>query len=333
MVDDSFYMDLCLKEAWKYQGLTYPNPAVGSLILDNFGKLVAIDTHKKAGSSHAELAVISHALYLYGDKNINKINNPKEKHKYILENHNNIFKDFTIFVTLEPCNHQGTTPPCSTLIKTLKFKRVVIGTMDPNKKASGGASMLSKSGIEISTPILKKECSELIQPFIKWQSKKSFIFFKLAKTANGVYSGGIISSLQSRKYMHKIRDRIDLIVIGGNTVRIDRPTLDSRLIHGKAPDVLIYSKNKNFDKTIPLFSVKNRKVKICDSLNDLSNYNYIMIEGGEGMLRSTLHLIDYILVYTSSNFKMGKTLQLNLKLHKLYDGKIDCDRVEWLKII
>jgi diaminohydroxyphosphoribosylaminopyrimidine deaminase/5-amino-6-(5-phosphoribosylamino)uracil reductase len=61
MVDDNFYMDLCLKQAWKYQGLTYPNPAVGSLILDNHGKLIAIGSHHEAKTAHAELNAISKA--------------------------------------------------------------------------------------------------------------------------------------------------------------------------------------------------------------------------------------------------------------------------------
>ena len=76
-----------------------------------------------------------------------------------------------------------------------------------------------------------------------------------------------------------MRDKCDLLVIGGESVRVDRPTLDARLIDGKAPDILIYSRSSDFDKSIPLFSVKGRKVMVSDSLDEIKNYKNIMIEG------------------------------------------------------
>jgi diaminohydroxyphosphoribosylaminopyrimidine deaminase/5-amino-6-(5-phosphoribosylamino)uracil reductase len=326
-------MNLCLKEAWRYQGLTYPNPAVGSLILDENDKLLGIDAHKKAADCHAELSVISKVLELLGDTNIAKIEDPSRKHQYILENHNNKLKNFTIFVTLEPCNHTGSTPPCSILIKTLKFRKIIIGSMDPNPKASGGAKLLKEAGLEVIDNILTKKTNQLIEPFLKWQSNKSYIFFKLAKTQNGVYTGGTISSLESRVYVHKIREIIDLLAIGGNTVKIDRPTLDCRLTGGDAPDICIYTKDKNIDKTIPLFAIKNRDVTLCNSLDFFDKHKFIMIEGGEGMLKAVKHIVDHVVLFTSNDFKVGKTIQIDLKLEKIYDGEIGLDRVEWFKII
>ncbi len=334
MVDHNFYMNLCLKEAWRYQGLTYPNPPVGSLILDNNGKIIAIKAHQRAGSAHAELNVISEVLKLMGDTNITKIDSPTEKHQYILENHNNRFLNFTIYVTLEPCNHVGKTPPCSTLIKELGFKRVVIGAFDPNPRASGSAVSLKAQGIEVITSILEQRCQELLIPFKKWQKNDSFIFFKIAKTENGVYTGGVISSHESRKLVHKLREKIDLLVIGGNTVRVDRPTLDCRLCSStKAPDVLIYSNTSDFDKKIPLFNIKNRKVFIQNSFKILKNYRFIMIEGGEQMLKETLKITDQYLFFTAADFKIGKTLQIELKLKSLYKDKIGLDTIQWFRKI
>lgn len=333
MVDDSFYMNLCLKEAWKYQGQTYPNPAVGSLILDKNGKIAAIEAHQTAGGCHAELNAIEKALIAYGDTKIAQINTPVKKHQYILKNHKNLFLGSTIYVTLEPCNHDGQTPPCSTLIKELGFKKVIIGTLDLNKEAGGGAKELELKGIKVIKGILKKECEALLEPFKKWQEKSTFIFFKLAITQNGVFTGGIISSQESRTLVHKLRSKIDLLIIGGNTVRVDRPTLDCRLSGGKAPDILIYSKHDDFDETIPLFQVKGRKVFIENTLERLKEYRFIMIEGGEGMLKATLPILEHILLFTSEQFKKGDTLQLDFELESLNADKINSDTIEWFRKI
>ena len=112
---------------------------------------------------------------------------------------------------------------------------------------------------------LQQECDELLSPFVAWQSHQPFVFFKLALSKNGVARGGIITSEASRTMVHRLRDKCDLLVIGGNTVRTDRPLLDARLCDGMAPDVLIYSRQNDFDSSIPLFSVKNRKVLIENS--------------------------------------------------------------------
>ncbi len=331
MVDDNFYMDLCLKKAWIYQGLTYPNPAVGSLILDKFGKLIAIEAHKQAGSGHAELNVISKTFELFGDKIISTIKDTAKKHQYILDNHEGRFKDFTIYVTLEPCNHIGSTPACSMLIKELGFKKIVIGTLDPHQKASGGAKLLEKSGVEVITGVLKDRCEELIEPFKKWQKNRPYLFFKLAISKNGVYTGGTISSLASRTHVHKLRDKIDLLVIGGNTVRVDRPTLDARLINGKAPDVLIYSKQNNFDKNIQLFKVKGRNVFIEDNFDRVKNYKFVMFEGGEGLFTSSANIVDSFLIYQTNFFKHGKSIEVDFKFKTLHTYQIKEDNITWLK--
>jgi len=109
------------------------------------------------------------------------------------------------------------------------------------------------------------------------------------------------------------------LVIGGNTVRIDRPTLDSRRIKGKNPDVLIYSKNKNFDKTIPLFNVKKRKVFIEDNLERLKDYKFIMIEGGENLYNELKALVDW------------KVFIISPKMNNLENFKV-IDNIEVLHI-
>ena len=301
---------LAINEAWKYQFLTYPNPAVGaSLIVKN--KLF-VSAHKKAGFPHAEVNVLWEAFKAF--HNTPDLKTSKEIHEYLIQNHNNFFKDVEIFVTLEPCAHIGKTPSCANLLSILKVKKVTIGWLDPIDSHSGGVEILKNAGIEVEV-LNDKRCFDLIEPFIKW-TKKRFIFFKLAQTLNGVIKGGYISSEFSLNWVHQIRDKIDLLVIGGNTVRIDRPTLDSRRVKGKNPDVLIYSKNKNFDKTIPLFNIKKRKVFIDDNLERLKDYKFIMVEGGENLYNELKSLVDWKVFIVSpkmnnlENFKIIDNIEI-----------------------
>jgi len=331
VIDDTFYMSLALKEAWKYQGLTYPNPPVGALILDKNNQIIAIEAHHKAGLPHAELKAIESALIKMGDTKIQTLHTPNEKHAYILAYHDKRLEGCSIYVTLEPCNHQGSTPPCSLLIKNLRFKKLICGSIDPNQDATGGIKMIQEGGIAVTVGLLKEECDALIAPFKKWQESKPFVFFKLALSANGVYDGGIISSLTSRTLVHQMRDTIDFLVIGGNTVREDRPTLDSRLIDGKAPDILIISNKKEFDQSIPLFSVPGRKVFIEDNFDRIKQYHFIMIEGTQSMLELSEPLVDWYCIFTSSSYKKGKTIQLVKDFRRLQLIENKHDTISWYK--
>ena len=331
MVDDISLMDIAVKESWRYQGLTYPNPAVGAVISDDIGSVIACEAHHQAGFPHAEVEVCKTAyLKLTNDTLISNTKNSNDIHKYLMANHNNIFKNLTLHVTLEPCNHYGKTPPCSKLIKELGFKRVVVGKLDENIEASGGVKFLKENGVHVELLKENKACEDLLMPFLRWQ-KENFVFFKLAMSLNGVIDGGIITGLASRQLVHKFRDSCDLLVIGGNTVRQDRPTLDVRLCGGKAPDILIYSRKEEFDKNIPLFNIKNRKVFISNSFDILKNYKNIMIEGGEGMLKATKEITDLYAIFHSPNFKKGKHPNLDLSLERLSLANIKKDTLSWLK--
>jgi len=304
------YLQLAINEAWKYQFLTYPNPAVGAtLIIKN---KIFVNAHKKAGEPHAEVNVLWEAFRVF-HKTPN-LTTSNEIHEYLYKNHNNFFNEAILFITLEPCNHFGKTPPCSLLIEKIKPKKVIIGYPDPISYHSGGYERLKNTGIDV-TLLKDKRCFDLIEPFIKWQ--KRFIFFKFAFSLNGVYQGGYITKKTSLEWVHKVRDKIDLIVIGGETIRTDRPTLDTRFIkNGKNPDILIYSKKRNFDKNIPLFNVTNRKVYISDNLDIVSNYKFIMIEGGENLYKHLENIVDWKVfivnqekIIKDSNFKFETKLK------------------------
>ncbi|WP_345979392.1 bifunctional diaminohydroxyphosphoribosylaminopyrimidine deaminase/5-amino-6-(5-phosphoribosylamino)uracil reductase RibD [Sulfurimonas sp. HSL3-2] len=326
-------MDLALNEAWKSQILTYPNPAVGCAVIKAESELLCVEAHKKVGGPHAEVLALQSAYFkLTDDKTILSLTSSHEIHNYLLKNHNGCFTDCTLFVTLEPCAHEGKTPSCANLISKLGVKRVVIASADESQKAKGGREIVANTGTKVEFSSLEKKGDGLLSPFLKW-SEERFVFFKWAQRLDGTVDGGVISSKESRELVHKMRDVCDLIVVGGETVRADRPTLDARLCDGKAPDVLIVSRTKEFDKNIPLFNVQNRKVMIEENFDRLKDYNCILIEGGSNMFELSKNHVDYHLCFVSP--KSGGKIRFNKNddhFDILHVEKISDDILMWMKL-
>ena len=332
-IDDNFYMKLAIDEAWKYQFLTYPNPAVGCVIVKN-GELLVIEAHKEAGAPHAEVNALKAAYLIKYPNSILKMkNSSKDIHTFLLENHDGYFNDCEIFVTLEPCNHIGKTPSCANLLKELKPKRVIIAHEDINKLASGGIETLKSVNIDVSIGCMKKEAYDLLYPFIKWSSG-TFIFYKMAQTLNGCIDG-TVSSKMSQLYVHTLRDKVDLMLIGGNTVRIDKPTLDARYIGGRAPNIMIYSKNKIFDTNIPLFKVPNRNVIISDDLFKLLDHKLVMVEGIYNLMNILKEKIDYIILIVSPKIRNGINAlnKIDMDFEIIHENYIGKEKIIFLKRI
>ncbi len=149
----SLFMNRCIALAKKGLGYTYPNPMVGCVIVHR-GKIIAEGWHKKAGRSHAEREAIS-----------------KVKDTSLLSNS-------TLYVNLEPCDHQGKTPPCSDLIIENKIPRVVIGCLDQNKKVLGkGVKKLKDSGCNVKFGVLDSKCQKLNRRFFYFPSKKTSLCY------------------------------------------------------------------------------------------------------------------------------------------------------------
>lgn len=323
-------MELAFNEAFKYMLLTYPNPAVGAVVTYK-NKIVAIEAHKKAGTSHAEVLALISAY-----ENISKETvdfdrlDAVKAHNFLLSLPKGYFKNCEIFVTLEPCSHFGKTPSCAKLLSKLNLKRVVIGSKDPIDKHSGGFTLLKNSKIDVLYSDFNT--SVLIEPFKIWQ-KRSFVVFKLAQTINGVIGGGYLSSKESLIHTHKIREVSTTLLIGGNTVRVDKPTLDCRFIGKKAPDITIYSKKRDFDNSIPLFKIKNREVNITDCLNLLNNKGLVLVEGGEGMLKALESRIDWLLTYQTPKIReKSVSYFLNIDLEFLKIVKNSKDLIIWSRV-
>ena len=330
-IDDRFFMKLAIDEAWKYQFQTYPNPAVGCTVVKN-GEILSIEAHKEAGLAHAEVNALK-AAYLKKHPNdvLKTKNDAFDIHEYLIKNHNGFFEDCEVYVTLEPCNHVGKTPSCANLLKELKPKRVIVGHEDINKEAKGGCETLKSVNIDVSTDCMKKEAYELLYPFIKWSSG-TFIFYKMAQTLNGCIDGQI-SGNQAKAYVHSLRDKIDLMLIGGNTVRTDKPKLDARFIAGRAPNVMIYSKNKIFDKSIPLFHIPNREVIISDDLFKLLDYKFVMVEGVYNLMDILKERLDFIILIVSPKIRKGLNAlnDIDLDFEIVHENYIGEEKIIYLR--
>lgn len=212
------YMQLALKEAAKGLGRTSPNPCVGAILVrDN--TIIGRGYHEKAGTPHAEVNAIRDA----GDK----------------------AKGATLYVTLEPCNHTGSTPPCTQAILSAGIIKVIIGTGDPNPSvAGGGAAYLHAMNVEVESGLLENECRALIRPFAK-HVKTGFpwVTMKAGMSLDGKISfqegyGGTITGSLSQHMVHTMRDSHDAVLIGVQTALIDDPSLTTRLPGNSGRDPL-----------------------------------------------------------------------------------------------
>lgn len=192
-----------------------PNPHVGCVIAEN-DMIIAEAFHEAAGLDHAEIG----ALRAAGES----------------------AKDKTLYVTLEPCNHEGRTPPCADAIIAAGIKRVVIGCRDPNPNVPGGGiEKLTNAGIEVVTGVLEKEASAVIRPWKKFIVEgSSFLSLKLAVSLDGriatrTGASKWITCPESRTRVQALRARHDAVMLGINSVLADDPRLTVRDIPGRNP--------------------------------------------------------------------------------------------------
>lgn len=213
---DRKYLQLALDEAKKALGRTSPNPCVGALIAKE-GRIVSTGYHEKAGTPHAEI----HALERAGEEAAGA----------------------TLYVTLEPCNHTGRTPPCSHAVVRSGISRVVIGMLDPNPLVSGaGKRYLIDHGIEVVDGVLEYECRQINEPFIKYiTTGLPLVALKAGVSLDGRLNykrgeSGWITGQESSRKVHQLRNEYDAILVGRATVAIDDPSLTTRLQEGGGRD-------------------------------------------------------------------------------------------------
>lgn len=193
------------------RGATAPNPCVGAVLVDA-GRIMAEGYHTRCGQPHAERECLADAR----EKGINPAG-------------------MTMYVTLEPCNHHGKTPPCTEALIEAKVAKVVVGTRDPNPVAAGGVEMLEAHGIEVEVGVLETQCRDLLADFLLWQRGHSpFNIVKMAATLDGKIASRLrrpepVSSPESFARVHELRRRVKAVIVGGGTLRADDPSLTCRM--------------------------------------------------------------------------------------------------------
>ncbi|MEM7716835.1 MAG: bifunctional diaminohydroxyphosphoribosylaminopyrimidine deaminase/5-amino-6-(5-phosphoribosylamino)uracil reductase RibD [Cyanobacteria bacterium P01_A01_bin.68] len=202
-------MQRCLELARRGLGRTSPNPMVGAVIVKD-GQVIGEGFHPRAGEPHAEVF----ALKAAGEN----------------------ARGATIYVSLEPCNHYGRTPPCSEAIVAAGLAKVVVGMVDPNPLvAGGGIKRLQEAGIEVLTGVEEEACRKLNEGFIhRILYKKPLGILKYAMTLDGKIAtttghSAWVTTEDARSAVRVVRAGCDAVVVGGNTVRKDNPRLTSRL--------------------------------------------------------------------------------------------------------
>lgn len=202
-------MQEALRLAAKGRGRTSPNPLVGAVVVQG-ETIVGKGYHQAVGGPHAEV----NALHDAGSR----------------------ARGATLYVTLEPCNHQGRTPPCTRAILEAGISRVVVGMADPNPRvAGGGIEALQARGLTVEAGILENRCRLLNQPFIKHAlTGLPYVTLKAAMTLDGRIATRTgdsrwISNERSRHFVHVLRSRVDAVAVGIGTALADDPQLTARL--------------------------------------------------------------------------------------------------------
>ena len=262
-----FYMKKCIELARKSEGKVSPNPLVGCVIVDDSGKIIAEGRHEKFGEAHAE----QNALKLAGER----------------------ANGATLFVNLEPCNHQGHTPPCAKLIAKSGIKRVVIGALDKNPVAHGGAQTLKNAGIEVISGILEEECIRLNEIFFfSLTHKRPFVAIKTATTLDGKIatrtgSSKWITSDAAREEVMRLRNRFDGILTTSKTVEIDNPSLTCRMAGGRNPVRIVIDRKNTLDENYKVFNNDGTEViKFGGVIDELMPFLYekgiksVLVEAG-----------------------------------------------------
>ena len=211
-IDQDNFMPRAMALAQRGKGKTAPNPSVGAVLVID-GQVVAEGWHERYGQEHAEAMAIRKA----------------KEQEYDLARS-------SLWVTLEPCNHYGKTPPCSQAIVEAGIREVFIGTRDPNQNVQGGgADYLRAHGIVVYEGVMQGQCQDLIADFLIWQNtERPYICLKLATTLDGKIATRTghstwISGPESRAEVHRLRQQVQAVLIGGKTFYSDDPRLTSRL--------------------------------------------------------------------------------------------------------
>lgn len=258
------------------RGTTHPNPIVGAVVVRD-GEVVGEGWHERSGEPHAEV----NALRAAGER----------------------ARGSTLYVSMEPCSHHGSTPPCTEAVLSAGVSRVVAGSLDPNPEAEGGLEVLRAAGVETEL-VDSFEARRLNEAWRTWVSRgRPFVTYKVAATLDGrvaIPGERWISGEESRRFVHELRAASDAVAVGMGTVRADDPRLDARGV-----DVLRQPRRLAFGRG-PL--PPGSELELCtgpleDELAALAGdgVQSLLLEGGPTLATAFLRadLVDKLLVFVA----------------------------------
>ncbi len=309
------------------RGRVSPNPMVGACVVKE-GHLISNGYHDLFGGPHAEV--------------------------YAMRKAGSRAKGATLYVTLEPCSTFGKTPPCIDAIIKSGVKEVVIGALDPNPKHhKNGIALLKKAGIQVIAEVLSEKIIKQNEAFFTYHKRKRpFIVLKMAESLDGKIttynrSKEWISSAESRKWTHRLRQEMDAIMVGTRTVEVDNPWLTPYLakfkksnyplrvvmdrdlklkrschVFGNEASTLVFTSEKNSLKSrqeygkarnvaLVEISEKNKKLDLREAIKKLYSIGItsLLIEGGGELSASMLELgiVDKVYMIIAPFFLGGRT--------------------------
>lgn len=254
------YMERALELAKMGIGRVNPNPLVGAVIVKD-DEIIGEGYHECYGEAHAERNAVKNAV-----KSV---------------------EGSTIYVTLEPCAHYGKTPPCVDLLIEKKFKKVVIGMLDPNVLVAGKSiEKLKQHGIEVVVGVKEEECKKMNEIFIKYiTSKIPFVVLKSGMSLDGkiaTFTGESkwITSKESREDSQNLRNRVHSIMVGVNTVIADDPELTCRINDKKILNRIIVDTNLRIPLDSKVITNKDKRTIVATTLNGNEDKKNILRELG-----------------------------------------------------
>ena len=255
-------MQRALELAFLGRGKVSPNPLVGCSIVHD-GKIIGEGWHEKYGEAHAE---------------VNAIESVKDR---------SLLHEATVYVNLEPCSHQGKTPPCADMLLHHKVKKVVIANLDTNPLVSGkGIKKLRDARTEVVTGVLETEGRTMNRRFFTFiEKKRPYIILKWAETADGFiahenYESKWISNEYSRQLVHRWRSEEDAVLVGTHTAEHDNPSLNVRDWKGRNPVRIVLDRHLRLPEKLNLFDRSQQT--LCYNILKHEEYeNLSLIQLGE----------------------------------------------------
>jgi len=275
-------LERALELAERGRGTTHPNPVVGAVVVRD-GEVVGEGWHERRGEPHAEVVALDAA----GER----------------------ARGATLYLTMEPCAHHGSTPPCTDAILAAGVAKVVAGSLDPNPEARGGFEVLRAAGVETEhTDSFEARAQN--EAWRVWVSeRRPFVTLKLALTLDGrvaVPGSRWVSGEESRRRVHELRAQVDAVAVGMGTVRADDPELTARDVGAeRQPRRLVFGRG-------PLpegFALELRSGPLAEELGALAadGVQSFLLEGGPTLAESFLRadLVDKVLLFVAPRIAGG----------------------------